>query len=79
MALTEKQIKQNEHFPTDEIEKDIAITQKEIDQYEKELEALSGDRKKNRLDIYFREGKISVRKQFISYLQSILDYRRTLE
>ena len=76
MALSEEQIKKNEHIPTNEIEQDIAETQREIDQYEKELEALIGDRQGNKLAIYMREGKISQRKEFISNLQSILDYRR---
>lgn len=76
MALTEEQIKQNEHIPTNEIEQDIAETQREIDQYEKELDALIGDRQGNKLAIYMREGKISQRKEFVSNLQSILDYRR---
>lgn len=78
MALTEKQIKQNEHIPTNEIEQDIAETQKEIDQYEKELDALIGDRQGNKLAIYMREGKISQRKEFVNNLQSILDYRRAM-
>jgi len=76
MALSEEQIKKNEHIPTNEIEQDIAETQREIDQYEKELEALIGNRQGNKLAIYMREGKISQRKEFISNLQSILDYRR---
>lgn len=78
MALTEEQIKQNEHIPTNEIEQDIAETQREIDQYEKELDALIGDRQGNKLAIYMREGKISQRKEFVSNLQSILDYRRAV-
>jgi hypothetical protein len=78
MALTEEQIKQNEHIPTNEIEQDIAETQREIDQYEKELDALIGDRQGNKLAIYMREGKISQRKEFVGNLQSILDYRRAV-
>lgn len=78
MALSEEQIKKNEHIPTNEIEQDIAETQREIDQYQKELDALVSDRFGNKLAIYMREGKISQRKEFISNLQSILDYRRAL-
>ena len=73
MALSEEQIKQNEHIPTNEIEQDIAETQREVDQYQKELDALVGDRVGNKLSIYMRVGKISQRKEFISNLQSILD------
>ena len=71
--------KQNDNKPTIEIEQDIAETQREIDQYQNELDALMGDMQGNRLGIYMREGKISKRKEFISDLNSILEYRKALE
>jgi len=74
--MKEEQIKKNDHILTSEIEQDIEDIQEEIDQFEEELEVLIKDRKKNRLDIYMREGRIAKRKDFISKLQSILDYRR---
>lgn len=76
MALTEEQCKQNDNILTHEIEQDINITQREVNQYQKELDALSGNIQNNRLAIYIREGKISKRKEFIDNLQSILDYRK---
>jgi len=78
MALTDERCKQNDNIPTSEIEFDIAETQREIDQYQKELDAFMGDRQGNKLEIYMREGKISQRKAFISNLNSILEYRKAL-
>jgi hypothetical protein len=78
MALTDEKCKQNDNIPTSEIELDIAETQREIDQYQKELDALIGDRQGNKLAIYMREGKISQREEFVSNLNSILKYRKAL-
>lgn len=78
MALTDEKCKQNDNIPTNEIEQDINETQREIDQYQKELDALIGDRQGNKLAIYMREGKISQRKEFVSNLNSILEYRKAL-
>ena len=76
MALTDEKCKQNDNIPTSDIEMDIAETQREIDQYQKELNALIGDRQGNKLEIYMREGKISKRTEFVSNLNSILEYRK---
>lgn len=79
MSLTKeqiKQIKQNDHIPTDVIEEDIKITKQEIDRFEKQLDMLTNDRKGNRVEIYMREGKILKRKDFINNLESILNYRK---
>jgi hypothetical protein len=78
MALTDEKCKQNDNIPTSEIELDIAETQREIDKYQKELDALIGDRQGNKLAIYMREGKISQREEFVSNLNSILKYRKAL-
>jgi len=78
MALTDEKCKQNDNILTSEVEMDIAETQREIDQYQKELDALIGDRQGNKLAIYMREGKISKRKEFVSNLNSILEYRKAL-
>jgi hypothetical protein len=76
MTLTDEQCKRNNDIPTHEIEQDIKETQKEIDQYQKEIDSLIGDRQGNKVAIYMREGKISNRKDFISSLNSILEYRK---
>lgn len=76
MKLTDEQCKQKDNIPTSEIETDIIETQKEIDQYQAELNSLVSDRVGNKLPIYMREGKISTRKDFIDDLNSILDYRK---
>ena len=78
MALTDEKCKQNDNIPTSDIEFDIAETQREIDQFQKELDALIGDRQGNKLAIYMREGKISQRTEFVSNLNSILKYRKAL-
>ena len=78
MALTDEKCKQNDNILTSDIELDIAETQREIDQYQKELNALIRDRQGNKLAIYMREGKISQREEFVSNLNSILKYRKAL-
>ena len=78
MALTDEKCKQNDNIPIYEIEQDINETQREIDQYQNELDALICNRQGNKLAIYMREGKISQRKSFISNLNSILEYRKEL-
>jgi hypothetical protein len=78
MALTDEKCKQNDNIPTSDIEFDIAETQREIEQFQKELDALIGDRQGNKLAIYMREGKISQRTEFVSNLNSILKYRKAL-
>jgi len=65
-----------DHIPLSDIERDIADTQVELDQYERELTALEGDRVKNRLSIYMAEGHISGRKSFIKNLEQIVKYRK---
>lgn len=57
---------------------DIADTQREIDQYQRELEAFAGDKQKNRTAIYLAEGNITKREEFIKQLRLILEYRTTL-
>jgi hypothetical protein len=75
MALTDKQCKENDSIPTTEIEQDIAVTRREIDQYSRELDALRGNIQGNKVGIYMAEGKISQRSEFIYNLKSIILYR----
>lgn len=75
MKLTKKQLKRVDHISTSMVEKDIADTQAEIDQYEKELEPLRGNLAGNKVAIYMREGQISKREAFIEKLNQILKYR----
>lgn len=63
------------HIPTEEVLQDIADTQKEIDQYKAELEALERNPVENKLPIYMRQGKISTRENFIIKLNKILELR----
>jgi hypothetical protein len=78
IQLTEKQIKSNDNIPTSEIIGDIIDTQREIDSYESELISLRKNPVENKLDIYFREGRILIRKEFIAKLEQILQYRNNL-
>lgn len=68
--------KKHDSIPTEEILKDKEDTQKEIDQYIKELEALKENMHINRLPIYLREGKIATRETFIEDLNGLLKYRK---
>lgn len=75
MTLTEDQINQLKHISTEEIRKDLSDTQREKEQFEKELTALEGNRQGNKLQIYMTEGKISQRQEFINKLNQVLEYR----
>ena len=66
----------NDNIPTHEIEQDIADTQNEIDQYQRELDVLMENTQGNKVAIYMRQGMISVRKSFIDKLNSILEQRK---
>lgn len=66
---------ENNHIATSEIEKDIADTQKEIDNYNDELTVLTRSPQENKVRIYFLEGKILKRESFIQKLRDILTVR----
>ena len=70
--------KEVDYIPTHVVETDIKDTQIEIDQFQRELDALMGNRVENRLLIYMLEGKISQRKDFIDKLNSILESRKEI-
>ncbi len=67
------------HIPTEEIEQDLKDTELEIEDFQTEIDALSVNRERNRLELYIREGKIIQRRDFISKLNSILAYRKSKE
>lgn len=78
MNTDEEWIKQNDHIPDDEVRTDIVDTQKEIDDFNEEIELY---RKRNnpqryRVLIYALEGRIKQRQDFIDKLKLILEYRR---
>lgn len=75
--MTNEEIESNNDIPTSEIMNDIEITRSEIQQYESELKALRGNPMENRVQIYFREGKIKIRQDFITKLTEILNYRNS--
>lgn len=75
MAFTEQQLKRLDHIPLSEIERDIVDTQAEIDQYERELVANSGDPVKNRLPIYMAEGNIAQRRTLLDTMTQLKAYR----
>ena len=73
--MTDKEFKKLDHISEETIRDDIGCTLSEIEDYEMVLEILNKDPQKNKVDIYMREGKISIRKASIEKLESILDYR----
>jgi len=76
MKLGAKECQKFDHISDEEIQQDIDNTQREVDQYEKELEALRGNLIVNRVQIYMTEGRILKRKEFIEKLNSIKSYRK---
>lgn len=74
--MKEEQIKQLDHIQTDEIIQDKEDTEKEIKDYNDELEILLRNRTKNRTRIYIIGGHISARNDFVKKLNKIIDYRK---
>jgi hypothetical protein len=62
-------------LPTDEIQSDIEITEREIKDYQDELSILRRNPQNNRVRIYMAEGNISRREEFIKDLKQILEHR----
>lgn len=75
MILLPEQIEALNHISDNEIRQDIGDTEKEIAQYESELQVLRCNPAGNRTEIYLREGRIASRRDFIRKLNQILDYR----
>lgn len=69
-------IEDNAHIPTSEIEADIALTQKEIDDFEAEKEVLMRNPQANKVRIYMLGGHILQRVGFIAQLQKLIDARK---
>lgn len=67
-TLSESQLKSNDDIPTNEIERDVADTQREIDNYQDEKEVLMRNPQENKVRIYMLEGKISQRQAFVDKL-----------
>jgi len=65
----------NAHIPSSEIKKDIADTQKEIDDYQDELCVLERNPVENKVRIYMLSGRIGQRGEFITKLNGILSHR----
>ncbi len=65
----------NDHIPSEKIKQDIADTQAEIDQYQREAIVLVENRTENRVPLYIIEGRIQQRVEFISKLNKILEDR----
>ena len=62
--------------PTKEMESDLIDFQKEIDMLYTEVDILSKDRRRNKLDIYKRTGAILNREELVTFIKAVLDYRR---
>lgn len=77
--LTDEQCKQNDHIPKSVILTDIDDTQKEIDDYEKQLYILFENPLQNKVRIYFIEGHKSKAETLVSQLKCILKYREKIK
>ena len=73
--MTQEQILKNDHISVDEIKKDFADTEREIKDFEDENDILLKNPQQNKVRIYFNEGCIKQRKDFINELRQIIEYR----
>ena len=73
--MTQEQILKNDHISVDEIKKDFADTEREIKDFEDENDILLKNPQQNKVRIYFNEGRIKQRKDFINELRQIIEYR----
>jgi len=73
--MSEELIVSNAHIPTSEIEQDIRDTEREIKDMEDELEVLMRNPPEHKVRIYFLNGGLSKRRNFVARLQEILEYR----
>ena len=64
------------HIPTSELERDIAITKKEIKNYEDMNKIYMRNPPENKTSIYLNEGRIAQRKDLIERIQEIIDFRK---
>lgn len=61
-----------QHIPIEEMLEDLRITNKEIQQFEEEINILKKDYKRNKLAIYFNEGRIIQRRSFVEKLEQLI-------
>lgn len=76
MSNDELNIEANAHIPTEEIERDIADTQREITDLEDEERILRRNPIENKVRLYMIGGHISSRRTFIEKLQKIIEARK---
>jgi uncharacterized coiled-coil protein SlyX len=76
IKISDEQLAAFDEIPLEEMEKDVADTQAEIDQYRAELEVLKKDIVRNKVPIYLNEGRISQRTDFIKKVSTIIEYKK---
>ena len=80
MTLTEEQkaklLSNIAHIPISEIEQDKRDTQKEIDNYNDELEILMRNPPDNKVKIYLAQGNVNKRESLLKKLNMILELRK---
>ena len=76
MKLSNEKLIELNRIPTKEVEQDLEEAKTELKQYEDEKDTLSKDRVRNKVQIYFLEGKISKGNEFIDELNQILNFRK---
>jgi len=74
--LTKDQIHQLNHIPTDEVIKDLEITEKELKDFEDEQSILNKNPQQNKVRLYMLGGHILNRKSLISKLKQVLESRK---
>lgn len=76
MEYTLEELRQFDHIPTEEVQKDIEDTEKEIKDLQDEHSILMRNPQENKLRIYIIEGNINRREEFIEKLNKIIEIRK---
>lgn len=63
-------------IPDQEVELDIAETERECKDFKDELDVLDRNPHENKLRIFFLRGKIGQRQEFIAKLKKLLQWRK---
>jgi hypothetical protein len=77
--MTDQECEQLNHIKTSEIIQDIKDIEREVKDYEDELEILKRNPVNNKVRIYMNKGKVIQGKELIEKLNKILEYRRRVD
>ena len=79
MELTEKELKNLDWITDNEVNQDLIDTEREVKDFQDELEVLKRNPQANRVRIYILEGIISSHNELIEKLNQLLKFRKTSE